>query len=276
MKHYFGWFLKGFALFTVLAILAFAINSVNPGLAQSIINPNADGGGSSSSVTEGTDNPAGIVAQPMGSEETLQNNQNQSDGQGTYGMTDDLYGRNQTPLEQADIPVANNTETGNTSVTLAINMEGASLDPSSPLSVDSTSPLVIPGADFRSDGFDPSSIWFSFWGGYEQGGNVNSCMMAPAYLPNGATVYDIYASVVDNIATASLWIDLYRVDNYLGSVDVMAQMWTDTAYASSSIISLEDYPIDFPLVEYPTYSYYVGACLESVSTKLYSVRLWFY
>ena len=138
------------------------------------------------------------------------------------------------------------------------------------------SPLIIPGADFRSDGFDPPSMWFSFWGGYLQGGNINTCMMAPAYLPNGATVYDIYASVVDNDASANVWINLYRVDNYDGSVDVMAQMATTDAYAAPDIISLEDYPIDYPLVEYPTYSYYVGTCMSSSSIRSYSVRLWYY
>jgi hypothetical protein len=183
-------------------------------------------------------------------------------------MTDDLLGRTQIPLAQVDIPETNNIETGEASSTFAIRPEGAGID--------SSSPLVIPAADFRSDGFDPSSPFFSFWGGYQQGGNLNTCLMAPAYLPNGATVYDIYASIVDNDPAANIWINLYRVDNYDGSVDVMAQMWTDIAYASPDIISLEDYPIDYPLVEYPTYSYYVGACMSSSSIQLYSVRLWFY
>ena len=144
------------------------------------------------------------------------------------------------------------------------------------LPIYSTSPLVIPAAAFSSDGDDPGSMFFSFWDGYLRGGNINTCMMAPAYLPNGATVYDIYASVVDNDAAANVWINLYRVDNYDGSVDVMAQMWTDDAYASPAIISLEDYPIDYPVVEYPTYSYYLGACESSSNVDLYSVRLWYY
>jgi hypothetical protein len=269
MKHVIGWFLKGFALVVILVILAFAISMTNPGLAQMITNPNANGmsAPASASQTGRTDNPAGEGAQPGVSGMVGPNNQNSSVGQGMNGMTDDLLGRSQVPLAQVDIPETNNIETGKTSTTLAIHPEGAGID--------SSSPLIIPAADFRSDGFDPSSPWFSFWGGYQRGGNINTCLMAPAYLPNNVTVYDIYASVMDNDPAANIWIDLYRVDNYTGIVDVMAQMWTDNAYASPDIISLEDYPIDYPIVEYPTYSYYVGACLSSGSVQLYSVRLWF-
>jgi hypothetical protein len=139
----------------------------------------------------------------------------------------------------------------------------------------SSSPLVIPAADFRSDGYDPDSIFFFFGGGYIQGGNANSCVMAPAYLPNGATVYDIYASVVDNDAAANVWIRLFRVNNNTGVVNEMAYMYTDDVYHSPDIISLEDDSVDYPIVEYPTYSYYVGSCLASSAIHLYSVRIWY-
>jgi hypothetical protein len=268
MKHYIGWFLKGFALVAILVILAYAICLANPALAQRITNPNADGGSGVSSQTGSTDNPAGEIAQPGVSGIVGPNNQNHISGQGIIGMTDDPLGRTQIPLAKVDIHETNNIEIGEASSSFAIHLESAAIA--------SSSPLVIPAADFRSDGFDPDSPFFSFYGGYQAGGNINTCLMAPAYLPNGATVYDIYASIVDNDAAANIWINLFRVDNYDGSVDVMAQMWTEDAYASSSIISLEDYPIDNPLVEYPTYSYYVGGCMTSSSINLYSVRIWYY
>jgi hypothetical protein len=74
---------------------------------------------------------------------------------------------------------------------------------------------------------------------------------------------------------ARIGINLYRVDNYAGTVDVMAQMSTTDESASADIVSLEDYPIDYGTVSYPTYSYYVGACLTSSAIRLYSVRLWY-
>jgi hypothetical protein len=137
-------------------------------------------------------------------------------------------------------------------------------------------PLVIPGAAFHSDGYDPDSMFFSFWGGFVQGGNINTCVTAPAYLPDGVTVYDTYASVVDNDAANRIWVDLYRVNNYTGVVDVMAAMGTEGAYASPSIVTLNGWPVTYPVVGYPDYSYYVGACLESANIRLYSVRLWYF
>jgi len=146
--------------------------------------------------------------------------------------------------------------------------------PAAPSAVISV-PLVIPGAAFHSDGYDPGSMFFSFWGGYMRGGNINTCVTAPVYLPQGVTIYDIYASVVDNDAAANVWIDLYRVDNYNGAVDVMAEMSTTAPYASSAITTLNDWPLSYPIVSYPSYSYYVGACLTSANTYLYSVRIWY-
>jgi hypothetical protein len=140
------------------------------------------------------------------------------------------------------------------------------------LPIYSTSPLVIPGAAFSSDGYDPPSMFFSFWGGYLQGGSINTCTKAPVYLPKGAKLIDMWTSVYDNDAAASMWIRLYRVDTYTGVVDVMA--YVATSGAADYIQTPWDW-IEYPMVQYPQYSYYVGTCLESAATRLYSVRIYY-
>jgi hypothetical protein len=115
-------------------------------------------------------------------------------------------------------------------------------------------------------------MFFSFWGGFLQGGNINTCMKAPVYLPRGAKLIDMWASVYDNDAAASTWIRLYRVDNYTGVVDEMS--YVSTTGAADYIQTPWDW-IDYPMVTYPQYSYYLGACLESSATRLYSVRIYY-
>jgi hypothetical protein len=269
------WFLVGFGL--TLALLAVVLASPLAGLAQRGTNPNGAGGAFDRAANSPrTDDPLGRTAIPVAQDAPPGSNNRAPGGDlaSTTRRTDDPLGRVQVVAPAGSAPGANNRPP---------SAEPAGPGPVAPPGTEGQqrvdvpgSPLVIPSADFRSDGYDPSSMFFSFWGGYIQGGNLNTCMMAPAYLPNGATVYDVYPSIVDYAASAYLWINLFRVDNYDGSVEVMAQMWTDDAYASPDIISLEDYPIDYPVVEYPTYSYYVGTCLRSSSVELYSVRLWYY
>ena len=99
---------------------------------------------------------------------------------------------------------------------------------------------------------------------------MNTCVKAPVYLPNGAELIDMWTSVYDNNASASMWTRLYRVDNYTGVVDEMAYVATSGA---SGVIQTPSDLIDYPKVLYPHFSYYVGTCLESSDTRLYSVRI---
>jgi hypothetical protein len=199
--------------------------------------------------------------------------------------TDDPLGRVIIPLEEeGPVPLTNNGDAVSSSLNSAGgeaegNGNTASDPPSdgAPRGVESvySSPLIIPAADFRSDGYDPDSFFFSFGNGYAQGEHANTCMMAPAYLPNGATIEEIYASVYDNDANSgiNIWVRLYRVNNYSGAVNTMANM--ETTSQSTSIQVIEDTSISYPNVLYPDYSYYVGVCLESFDTRLYSVRLYY-
>ena len=137
-----------------------------------------------------------------------------------------------------------------------------------------SSPLVIPAAAFSSDGYDPDSMFFSFPLGYVRGNAaMDGCVKAPAYLPNGATVTSVYASVYDNDGTYNIYIKLRRVDNYTGATATMASL--SSTGTSSAIRNIVDSSIDHPLIDYPQYSYYVTTCLPSYDIRLYSVRIYF-
>lgn len=137
-----------------------------------------------------------------------------------------------------------------------------------------TSPLIIPAADFAADGFDPDSQFFSFGGGY-WGGNATAygCLIAPAYLPHGATVTDMFASVYDNDGGRDFTVTLRRVNNFAGGTTAMASAATSSAFAGVTVIS--DSSIADPVVTYPDFSYYLTLCLGSSSLRLYSVRLYY-
>ena len=137
-----------------------------------------------------------------------------------------------------------------------------------------SSPLVIPAAAFSSDGYDPDSMFFSFFGGYVRGNAAtDGCVKAPAYLPNGATITKMCATVYDNDTIYPVWVDLWRVDNLSGDTDWMATV--ETTGASTSVKWVCDTSIDDPLVVYPGYAYYVTSCLFSSNIRLYSVRIYF-
>jgi hypothetical protein len=145
--------------------------------------------------------------------------------------------------------------------------------------INATTPvLVIPGADFRSDGVDPDGFFFSFFGGYLVGEDdvaSNTCLMAPVYLPDGVTISDYYATIVDNSTTLKIWLGLYRLDNYTGEVVQIGYAETTADYASPNLVTIYDYTISDPLVTYPSFSYYVGTCIEDSDIHLYSVRIYY-
>jgi len=138
--------------------------------------------------------------------------------------------------------------------------------------------LVIPGADFRSDGYDPDGYFFFFDGGYIRGNDgYGNCLMAPVYLPQAATIEDIYATVVDNDSSDSVWIGFYRLDNYYGTVEMLASFATTNEFADPSLVLISsDVPDEYAYVEYPDYSYYLGTCFNSSNIELYSLRVYYH
>ncbi len=137
------------------------------------------------------------------------------------------------------------------------------------------SPLVIPAADFRNDGGSPNGYYFPFTGGYIESQLGTVFMMAPAYLPQGATVTQMSVTFYDNplVLVSRPWVALYRADNFSGVVDTMGSVTTTATSTSNQTIS--DTTILFPIVAYPTYSYYVGTGLFNSAQRIYSVRLYY-
>ncbi|MBD3389129.1 MAG: hypothetical protein GF414_09585 [Candidatus Altiarchaeales archaeon] len=199
--------------------------------------------------------------------------------------TDDPLGRVIISLEEEKpLPLTNNGDAVDSPPsTIEREAEGngnGSSEPmagSAPSGVESfySSPLIIPAADFRSDGYDPDGIFFFFSGGYAEGEHNNSCMMAPVYLPDGVTIEEIYATVYDNDSGSdvNVFVKLYRMNNYSGTTDLMAYM--ETTSESTNVQIIEDTTIDYPNILYPNYSYYLGACLQSINTRIYSVQIYY-
>lgn len=135
-------------------------------------------------------------------------------------------------------------------------------------------PLVIPAAAFTSDGTLPDSFFKSFPGGYVTGDGSNyGCLLAPAYLPDGVTVTEMYATVFDDDAVRNIYVELRRLDNFTGDTMVMATASTTGQIDMIQIPS--DSTIASPDVTYPGFSYYLTACVTSADIRLYSVRIHF-
>lgn len=187
-------------------------------------------------------------------------------------ITDDPQGRTRIPFAEPDAPETNNAdmnwtydqeEDARAEALLALKQ------------TEGTSPvLVIPAAGFTADGASPDSLFFPFGGGYFQGDSTNyGCMVAPAYLPQGAVVEDMFATVYDDDGTFEITVNLRRTDNFNGGTDDMAVV--STGGQSTNVQTLVDPIIDFPTVVYPDYSYFVTTCVQSGSIRLYSVQLYY-
>ena len=132
--------------------------------------------------------------------------------------------------------------------------------------------LVIPAAAFSSDGGFPDSFFFDFETGYLRG-DTFACLKAPVYLPQGAFVDSVYASLYDDDEGKDVAVTLRRVDVVTGSMQIMAEAGTTTE--STSIQQKEDVTISYPGVSYPRYAYFLTTCLGSTDLRLYSVRIYY-
>lgn len=233
------WFVRGVFLGLIVLIAVLLLIKPTISTAQIGVNPNAEPLQDINDLSSGqrTDDPLGRVFIPLDS------------------SNKETSGLNNRPIYQD--PDQNQLEVDN-------SLSAGFLQ---------TAPLMIPAADFRSDGVDPDSYYFYISGGYLQGGNTNTCLMAPAYLPNHANVSQIYATVVDNDANYRIWLRLLRVGNFDGIVTEMGSMGTTNEYSSQELYQLSDSTITSAEVVFPDYSYYVCTCLESANVKLYSVYI---
>lgn len=131
--------------------------------------------------------------------------------------------------------------------------------------------LVIPAAAFSSDGGFPDGFFFDFETG-DLRGDTFACLKAPVYLPEGAVVDSVYASLYDN-ADGTVAVTLRRVDVVSGSMNIMAAAGTTTN--STSIQQKEDITVSYQEVSYPRYAYFLTTCLNSADHRVYSVRIYY-
>jgi hypothetical protein len=213
-----------------------------------------------------------VIRPPLGRAQEGQGNLTFSHPAGTQGADGSVW--TAVPLADDSAPVSNLDAGKSESGTATLSSEeAAELEAQIELQ---SSPLVIPAADFRDDGFAPSSQFFWFPGGYQQGTVADyGCMMAPAYLPNGVRLDELFASVYDNTDARDITIDFWRVNNFDGAVDLMGQASTEGMQSGEGIIVISDLSIDFPNTLYPDYSYYVTTCVQVPEIRLYSVRLYY-
>lgn len=141
------------------------------------------------------------------------------------------------------------------------------------------SPWVIPAADFVSDGNVPNGFRFitldtSNRGGYIRGtNNASTCVMAPVYLPDGATMTNLTATVVDSDSINQIVVTLYRSNKTTGFPTNLGGVSTTNAYTSPDPVSIGTNTITGPTVDNDTYTYFVATCLPAATIQLYSVRI---
>jgi hypothetical protein len=174
--------------------------------------------------------------------------------------SDDPLGRNNIPAPENSALASNHTLQPSQEIQEKVKGGGG------PVNV-----LVIPGADFGSDGDFTASAMFRFSEGSWEGSSSVPCLTAPVYVPDNATILEFMISAIDNDATFDLYVTLYKVNNEDGLVTELATVNTTGASASMQ----EPYANPTDLVSYPTYSYYIGTCLSSNSMNLYSAQVWF-
>ena len=153
---------------------------------------------------------------------------------------------------------------------------GAALTP--PGNELSSSPLIIPAADFSSDGYLPGSTLFSFAGGYTAGVGANKvqgggCLKAPVYLPSGASITSFAAYVSDTDTINDLVISLHRIRTMTGLHEMLAQV--QDLGGGIGIHTLINNSIQPNQID-DLHAYYVTTCLWTQKMKLYGVRIYFF
>jgi len=261
-------FLRGFVITLALVIVAVLLSNPRLGLAQEEVQTNFDPGAlqMDEAAMDGpallTDHPEGRLPgeAPVGVPEANM----EGIAESSPGTEIDFDQTNQIAEPPDEIPADN----------IILDGPKGELEGTSRL----TDPgvLVIPGADFRNDGFDPDGYFFTFSGGYFHPKSAAICMMAPAYLPHGATITAFWATAYDNTATGAIqYLSLFRLDNYSGTTTTLASVSTTNAYVNSSLFTIGDSTIANPLVLFPDYSYYVAGCLSEYSSRIYNIRIYY-
>lgn len=288
----FKWFIRGFALTALALLVVTMVVSPNIGRAQrggdEMEPQEAVAEEGEPSTTLATDDASGRNMVPVSPDDPVDDDREGGEGDGVSATvlgTDDPAGRNMVPApaegEPDDEQDGMGGERGSATILGTDDPrvgQGSAGDPGGVAAAGGISaqkygsPLVIPAADFAPRG-NGEDFYFTYSGGYVRGGY--GCVNAAAYLPQGATVEEVYATVYDNDGGGSVRIYVRRVDNFDGTVDDMAYMNTTNAGASPNVQVLSELTINQPDVEYPGYSYYVNTCLDSNDIRFYSVRFYY-
>jgi hypothetical protein len=140
---------------------------------------------------------------------------------------------------------------------------------------DYASPLEISAAEFRSVGFRMEGYLFQFTAGGPMGvGPDGACLMAPVYLPDLATITQLWLTLYDNDPTYDVEVYLYKRDNFDASVDPFLVASVTTSGQVGTVQNLGQTGLD-DFVFYPQYSYFLATCLRNSNTAVLSARVWY-
>jgi len=137
-----------------------------------------------------------------------------------------------------------------------------------------TSPMVIPGAAFHTDGEDPDGFFFDV-DGFIAGEGTPVMLFAPVYLPNGATIDSMTLYAIDNSdsCTGQTSVDVVLNRAEIGDSGLYQMGLVETSGSSTGMQSPTDTTIGPNPVNNMLYRYYVRAMLCSPQHHLYAVSI---
>lgn len=137
-----------------------------------------------------------------------------------------------------------------------------------------TSPMVVPGAAFHTDGQDPDGLIFNV-NGYIRGDGSAVTAYAPVYLPDGATITSMTVYAVDgsDACTGQESVGVYLNRTSITDDLVYQLASATTTGVSSTMQTPTDGSISPPLINNLQYRYYLRAMLCSSTHNLYAVAL---
>jgi hypothetical protein len=139
------------------------------------------------------------------------------------------------------------------------------------------SPLTIAPAEFNSTGSQPGAIRILASSGFLYGDDTNSALMvAPVYLPHGATIESFWARVRDDdesCPASDIQLKLWRVNKNTGETDEMSRL--ETSGSGSAPQWLLDVDVVYPEISYPDYSYYVELKMCAQEHRLHAVEIFY-
>lgn len=137
-----------------------------------------------------------------------------------------------------------------------------------------TSPMVIPGAAFHTDGDDPDGFSFNV-GGFVAGEGSPVMLYAAVYLPHGATIdrMTVYAVDDSNSCTGQESVEVFLNRAEISGYGLYEMAAAATIGASSAMQSPSDSSVGPNPVNNLLYRYYVRALLCSTTHHLHAVEI---